>query len=41
MNLSDRIYVLHHGQMIAQGRPEEIVRDPAVVEAYLGEDIAL
>jgi branched-chain amino acid transport system ATP-binding protein len=41
MNLSDRIYVLHHGQMIAQGVPEDIVRDPAVVEAYLGEDMAL
>jgi branched-chain amino acid transport system ATP-binding protein len=41
MNLSDRIYVLHHGQMIAEGKPEQIVRDPAVVEAYLGEDMAL
>lgn len=41
MNLSDRVYVLHHGQMIASGKPGEIVRNPQVVEAYLGEDMAL
>ena len=41
MNLSDRIYVLHHGQMISHGSPEQIVKDPAVVEAYLGEEMAL
>ncbi len=37
MSLSDRIMVLHHGEKIADGSPEEISRDPAVVSAYLGE----
>jgi len=37
MNLSDRIVVLHHGEKLAEGPPQEIARDPAVVNAYLGE----
>jgi ABC-type branched-subunit amino acid transport system ATPase component len=41
MNLSDRIYVMNHGQIIAQGKPEQIVKDRAVVEAYFGEEMAL
>jgi len=41
MNLSDRIYVLHHGQLIANGRPEEVANNPTVIEAYLGEDMAI
>ena len=39
MRICNRIYVLDHGQVIAEGRPEEIRDDPHVVRAYLGEPV--
>src|SRR5262252_4820673 len=38
MALSRRIIVLHHGRVIAAGAPDEVTRNPAVLECYLGED---
>jgi branched-chain amino acid transport system ATP-binding protein len=37
VGLSDRILVLNFGERIAEGRPEEVLRDPAVVAAYFGD----
>jgi len=37
MGLSDKVVVLHHGIKIAEGLPEHVTTDPAVVRAYLGE----
>ena len=38
MALAQKVVVLHHGEIIASGTPAEVVRDPAVLECYLGEE---
>ena len=37
MNLSDRIYVLNQGKLIATGTPSEITQNSEVIKSYLGE----
>jgi branched-chain amino acid transport system ATP-binding protein len=39
MSICDRIMVLHHGEKIAEGRPEEIAESKKVVEVYLGDQV--
>jgi branched-chain amino acid transport system ATP-binding protein len=38
MALAQRVLVLHHGAAIAEGSPDAVVREPAVVESYLGAE---
>jgi len=38
MALSREIHVLHHGELIASGSPDDVVRNPAVLDCYLGEE---
>jgi len=39
MSLAERVVVLNFGKVLAEGAPEAVMRDPGVVEAYLGQDV--
>jgi branched-chain amino acid transport system ATP-binding protein len=39
MGLADHVVVMDHGEMIAQGPPDLVRDDPAVIAAYLGQEV--
>jgi len=39
MSICDRILVLHHGELIAEGTPDQIANNPQVIEIYLGGEV--
>lgn len=41
LSITDRAYIISEGSVLAEGAPEELVKSPAVREAYLGEEFSL
>ena len=41
MNISERVLVLHHGELICEGEPKEVASNKQVIDAYLGEELYL
>ena len=40
LNVAERVLVIHHGEMLAEGSAKEIIEDERVIEAYLGSKFA-
>jgi branched-chain amino acid transport system ATP-binding protein len=40
LSVSDKIVVMHHGQKLAEGLPQDIIKNPVVIKAYLGEEFS-
>jgi ABC-type branched-subunit amino acid transport system ATPase component len=38
--VADRVVALHQGRILVEGKPEAVIKSPAVLEAYLGEPVA-
>jgi lipopolysaccharide export system ATP-binding protein len=41
LDICDRAYIIHSGQVIAHGSPEELVKNPEVRKVYLGENFTM
>ena len=41
MKIVDRVVVLNYGEIITQGTPQEVVTNPAVIEAYTGKEVLI
>ena len=41
LSVTDRAYIINNGAILAEGMPDELINNPSVKEAYLGEEFRL